>query len=107
MLPKVNMADSISNTDPMDTSNEPTESSTFHAQSSTDSTETISIIFTHHGTPHTLSFPPSATISDLSESIESNLSVPTSNQKLMISKLGLLKPPFKDPNLPLTTLLDK
>jgi hypothetical protein len=74
-------------------------------ESSTNSPETISISITHHGTPHTFSFPTSATITDLSDSIASTLSVPSSNQKFMISKLGLLKPPFKDPTFPLTTLL--
>jgi len=74
---------------------------------STDNSETVSITLTYHGAPHTFSLPSSATITDLSQIIAQELSVPPSNQKLMISKLGLLKPPFKDPNLPLTTLLDK
>src|SRR3982074_919825 len=73
----------------------------------TDTSETVSITVAYHGAPQTFSLPSSATISDLSETIASELSVPTSNQKFMISKLGLLKPPFKDPTLPLTTLLDK
>lgn len=73
----------------------------------TDTADTLLISVIHHGTTHTLSFSPDATISDLSEEIESTLSVPVSNQKLMISKLGLLKPPFKDPNIPLTSLLGK
>jgi hypothetical protein len=76
-------------------------------ENTTDTPETVSITVTYHGAPHTFFLPLSATISDLSETAESELSVPISNQKFMISKLGLLKPPFKDPTIPLTSLLDK
>lgn len=75
--------------------------------SPTDLVDNISIAVIHHGTNHTLSFHPDATISDLSNEIESTLHVPASNQKFMISKIGLLKPPFKNPNLALASLLDK
>lgn len=74
---------------------------------STDKQDLVSLSLTHHGTPHTFSFPFNATISDLSDEIASSLSVPPSNQKLMISKLGLLKPPFKDPELPVSSIADK
>ncbi|KAK0122357.1 hypothetical protein ONS95_010598 [Cadophora gregata] len=74
---------------------------------STDNQEIVSITFTYHGTPHTYTFPSDATILDLSDEIVDRLSIPSSNQKLMISKLGLLKPPFKDPNLLLSTIADK
>ncbi|PVH83003.1 WLM-domain-containing protein [Cadophora sp. DSE1049] len=74
---------------------------------STDNQDLVSITFTHHGTPHTYTFPSDATILDLSDEIVDSLSIPSSNQKLMISKLGLLKPPFKDPNLLLSTIADK
>lgn len=70
-------------------------------------TDTLPITFTHHGTSHTFEFPSSATITELSSRIEEDLFVPASNQKLMVSKLGLLKPPFKDPSLPLSRLSDK
>ncbi|PQE12874.1 wlm domain-containing protein [Rutstroemia sp. NJR-2017a BBW] len=73
----------------------------------TDNQDLVSLTIAHHGKPHTISLPSTATISDLSESISATLSIPPSNQKLMISKLGLLKPPFKDPSLPITNLLDK
>lgn len=73
----------------------------------TDNQEPINLTITHHGTPHVFSLPPSATISDLSDEISSRLSIPPSNQKFMISKLGLLKPPFKDPELPLSSIADK
>jgi len=74
---------------------------------STDPQDLVSLSLTHHGTPHTFSFSPDATISDLSDEIANSLSVPPSNQKLMISKLGLLKPPFKDPELPISSIADK
>jgi hypothetical protein len=74
---------------------------------STDSQDLVSITFTHHGQPHTFQFPSDATITDLSDDIADSLSVPPSNQKIMISKIGLLKPPFKDPNLPITSIADK
>ncbi|KAK1061750.1 hypothetical protein LTR33_012637, partial [Friedmanniomyces endolithicus] len=49
-----------------------------------------------------------ATIQDLSDTIAEDLHIPPSNQKLLITpKTGLLKPPFKDPTLPLQTLLEK
>ncbi|KAK0811229.1 hypothetical protein LTR75_005317 [Friedmanniomyces endolithicus] len=49
-----------------------------------------------------------ATLQDLSDTIAEDLHIPPSNQKLLITpKTGLLKPPFKDPTLPLSSLLDK
>ncbi|KAE9372005.1 WLM-domain-containing protein [Stipitochalara longipes BDJ] len=74
---------------------------------STDIQDLVSVTFTHHGQPHTFQFPTDATISDLSDDIADSLSIPPSNQKIMVSKLGLLKPPFKDPNLPITSIADK
>jgi hypothetical protein len=74
---------------------------------STDAQDLVSITFTHHGQPHTFQFPSDATITDLSDDIADSLSVPPSNQKIMVSKLGLLRPPFKDPNLPITSIADK
>lgn len=66
------------------------------------------LTFTHHGTPHTLPFSPDATIIDLSSKIHADLAIPPENQKFMITpKLGILKPPFSDPSLPLSTLLTK
>ncbi|KAI0884653.1 WLM-domain-containing protein [Annulohypoxylon maeteangense] len=58
--------------------------------------EGITITFTHHGKPHSLIVSPDASISDLASSIESTLFIPITNQKLMVSKLGLLKPPFPE-----------
>ncbi|KAH9217274.1 WLM domain-containing protein [Leptodontidium sp. 2 PMI_412] len=74
---------------------------------STDNQDLVSITFTHHGTPHSYTFPHDATILDLSDEVVDTLSIPSSNQKFMISKLGLLKPPFKDPTLLLSTLTTK
>jgi hypothetical protein len=74
---------------------------------STDTQDLVSVSFTHHGQPHTFQFPTDATISDLSDDIADSLSIPPSNQKIMVSKIGLLKPPFKDPNLPITSIADK
>ncbi|KAH6642489.1 zinc metallo protein-like proteinase [Boeremia exigua] len=63
----------------------------------------IQITLTHHGKPVPLSFAQDATISDLSNTIAEQLYIPSSNQKLLIGgKLGLQKPPFKDPSLPLS-----
>ncbi|KAI1095393.1 WLM-domain-containing protein [Rostrohypoxylon terebratum] len=67
--------------------------------------EGITITFTHHGTSHSLEISPDASISDLTSSIESTLFIPVSNQKLMVSKLGILKPPFSD--RPVSELQDK
>lgn len=68
----------------------------------------LQITLTHHGKPVTLSFAQDATISNLSERISTELSIPPSNQKLLIGgKLGLQKPPFKDPTIPLKELTGK
>jgi hypothetical protein len=63
----------------------------------------IQVTLTHHGKSVELSLAHDATISDLSERISSDLSIPPSNQKLLIGgKLGLQKPPFKNPTIPLS-----
>lgn len=56
----------------------------------------LSISISHHGVSHDFAFQSGATLSDLSDKVATDLSVPVSNQKFMISKLGLLKHPFKD-----------
>lgn len=54
--------------------------------------------------PSTTKTPPSQT----SDAVADDLQVPPSNQKFMITpKVCMLKPPFKDPNLPLSTVSDK
>jgi len=66
--------------------------------------DTIPITVTHHGKQHTFNLAPTSTITDLSTAIEETLYIPTSNQKFMIPKQGLLKPPFSNPELALSTL---
>lgn len=49
-----------------------------------------------------------ATIQDLSDAVAEELHIPPTNQKFLITpKIGLLKPPFKDPSLLAKSLLDK
>lgn len=68
----------------------------------------VQVILTHHGKPVTLSFAQYATLSDLSEKIAEDLSIPPSNQKLLIGgKFGLQKPPFKNPSIPLSDFASK
>ncbi|KAK6428793.1 hypothetical protein LTR95_015061 [Oleoguttula sp. CCFEE 5521] len=67
------------------------------------------ISVTLHGKPVRLPLhDEDATIEDLSDIVAEHLRIPPTNQKFMITpKLGLLKPPFKDPGLRLRTLQDK
>ncbi|KAI6248708.1 hypothetical protein HI914_02280 [Erysiphe necator] len=69
-----------------------------------DDDSSVSISIFYHGTPHNFSLPLNATILDLSTEILEVLHIPTLNQKFLISKIGLLKPPFKDPELPITSI---
>lgn len=72
------------------------------------SNDFMDITILHHGTPHTLPFSPHSTITDLADAVFTALAIPHSNQKFMITpKLGLLKPPFSDPDLQLRTLVNK
>lgn len=72
------------------------------------SSDEVQVTLTHHGKPVALSFPQDATISDLSERVSTELSIPPSNQKFLVGgKLGLQKPPFKDATIPLTELASK
>ena len=67
----------------------------------TESTETT---FAYHGVPHTFTFPPQSTIVDLANRISHELSIPTTNQKFIVTpKTGILKPPFANP-IQLSTL---
>jgi len=86
----------------MDPSQETAATASPQAQEDSD---ILTLTLQYHGEPIALSFAQDATISDLSETISTDLSIPPSNQKLLISpKPGLLKPPFKDASLPLSTL---
>ncbi|KAF2154871.1 WLM-domain-containing protein [Myriangium duriaei CBS 260.36] len=74
----------------------------------TSPSDTLRITLTFHRQPLTLALPSNATISDLSTLIETDFSIPSTQQKLLISpKPGLLRPPFPDPSLPLSALLDR
>lgn len=78
------------------------------APSATAAADDLHITLLHHSESIKLSFAQDATISDLSERVAGVLSIPPSTQKFLIaSKLGLQKPPFKAPNLPLTELTGK
>ncbi|KAM0330594.1 hypothetical protein ACHAQA_003543 [Verticillium albo-atrum] len=63
----------------------------------------ISITITHRTIPYTFAFDPSATITDLSDAIAEQMSIPPTNQKFLIPKHGLQKHPFAKP-LPLISL---
>ncbi|KZF20643.1 WLM-domain-containing protein [Xylona heveae TC161] len=68
----------------------------------------VQLTITYHGDPITFGFPPDGTIEDLSTAVAENLLVPASNQKFMITpKVGVLRPPFKDPSLSLSSLSSK
>jgi hypothetical protein len=72
-----------------------------------DDDDTITLTFTYCNTPHEIVFPADATIGELPPEIEDLLSIPPSNQKLLVPKLGLLKPPFNNPDLPIASLQNK
>lgn len=73
-----------------------------------DLSSTIELTIHHHGKPSTFTFSSDATITDLSSAVSNTLSIPPSNQKYMITpKLGVLKPPFTNLSLPLSSLLTK
>ncbi|KAI9752958.1 MAG: hypothetical protein M4579_005389 [Chaenotheca gracillima] len=78
-----------------------------HSQEqSQDGEDTLELTIHHHGTPQTFSFHPSANITDLSDAIADTLAIPATHQKLMLTpRPGLLKPPFSDPDLLLSTLV--
>ena len=56
----------------------------------------VTIITVHHrGVPHKYTFPQKATLSDLSQRVAQELSIPVMNQKYLISpRMGVFKPPF-------------
>lgn len=67
----------------------------------------IVLTLTYHGKPVSLSFTRDATLNDLSAQVATEFSIPPSNQKFLIAKLGLQKPPFKDPTILVSDLVDK
>lgn len=83
----------------------PTVASAISSPQPDDVEDTLTLTVHYHGRPISLTFALNATISDLSLTIAEDLEIPPSNQKLLVSpKPGLLRPPFKDPSLPLSTL---
>ncbi|KAG8526281.1 uncharacterized protein KY384_000274 [Bacidia gigantensis] len=83
-----------------------TDGNTFLYRMTTDIS--IDITLTYHGTTHTLPFSDGATLSDLSDRVDAELSIPLKHQKFMITpKIGILKPPFSDPSLSLSKLQGK
>ncbi|KAH9898739.1 WLM domain-containing protein [Xylariomycetidae sp. FL2044] len=65
----------------------------------------VLITLSHHGKDHTFDMPSDATLIHLSDEIQDILHIPANNQKLMVSKLGMLKSPFSD--RPITDLQGK
>lgn len=61
------------------------------------SADTIDVTLTHGGAPHTLTLPAAATLAELAAAVEVELAIPASNQKYLVPRLGLLKPPFTHP----------
>lgn len=81
---------------------------TDNVTSTTASDGNLEITLHHHGDKHTFAFAQDATISNLSERVVSELSIPAANQKFLVSsKIGLQKPPFKNPDLALAELAGK
>ena len=68
----------------------------------------LHVTFTHHGSVFTWDFQQDATVQDLSSRVNSEMSIPPTHQKFMVTpKLGILKPPFANPTLPLKNLVSK
>ncbi|TKA25537.1 hypothetical protein B0A50_05398 [Salinomyces thailandicus] len=70
---------------------------------------TLTLTVHLHNKPVELPFYHSdATIQDLSDTVAEELRIPPTNQKFLITpKVGLLKPPFKDPSVALHALQEK
>ena len=73
----------------------------------TPSSDDIEITITHHGATHSFAFPADSTIVDLADKTSTTLSVPSTSQKFLIPRIGLLKHPFPDPPTPLHSLQNK
>ncbi|KAI0017721.1 WLM domain-containing protein [Xylariomycetidae sp. FL0641] len=68
-------------------------------------TASVSIVFSHHGKEHTYDMFAETTLADFANEVEDDLNIPVNHQKYMVSKLGMLKPPFDD--RPITELEGK
>lgn len=83
----------------------PSRASSPPADDDNNNTDTLTLTIQYHSQPITLTLAPDATISDLSNLIATDLSIPPSHQKFLCApKPGLLRPPFKDPTLALSSL---
>ncbi|KAK8038656.1 Ubiquitin and WLM domain-containing metalloprotease [Apiospora rasikravindrae] len=86
---------------------EPRELGDAQYQMPLDNPNLIEITLTHGGLSQPLLVGRDATITDLSMAVEHELHIPIANQKFIVPKLGLQKPPFKDPKLPAAQLVGK
>lgn len=69
--------------------------------------EFVALTVHHHGKPLEFHLHPDSTVADLSSTVATELSIPESNQKYLVAKLGMLKPPFADSTVDLKTLAHK
>lgn len=67
----------------------------------------IPLTVSHRKQTYTFELPGDAPVSDLFDEIADVLGIPVCNQKILVPKGPLLKTPFKDPNMPLSTLQNK
>ncbi|KAF2097113.1 WLM-domain-containing protein [Rhizodiscina lignyota] len=68
----------------------------------------IELTILHHGKPHAFSFSSSSSLQDLSDIVAAEFSIPESNQKFLVApKVGLLKPPFSESTVELSSLVGK
>ena len=74
--------------------------------SGADADASVAVTLSHRGKQHVFRFEPGATVAHLAARIEEELEIPAANQKLLVPKLGLLKAPLPNPDLPLAGNLD-
>ncbi|MCJ1307223.1 hypothetical protein MMC25_000869 [Agyrium rufum] len=87
----------------------PQEASAAQSSETDAATNELTLTVHHHSSKYDFSFPASATLADLTAVLTKTLSITPLDQKLLISpgKPGLLKPPYPNPSLPLTSLTSK
>ncbi|KAI0161522.1 WLM-domain-containing protein [Xylariaceae sp. FL1272] len=81
------------------------ESEDFLPSDSEDPQPLVDVAFFYQGKEETYDMGENATIADFAERIQSTKHIPIQNQKLLVAKVGMLKPPFSDK--PVTDLLNK
>jgi hypothetical protein len=67
----------------------------------------VTITVSHRKHNYTFELADDATVTDLFDEIAAALDIPVANQKILVPKGPLLKSPFKDPDMALTTLQGK